>query len=258
MNTYGVGLIDRPWRRRHSAEFKAVLAVECLRTGVSIAAATLAHGLNANMLRKLVIDGEHRLASPLEVVAPQPEAPSRPAPTFVRGHPRRLTSARSPSRSIEPARQSRSSGRHQLTATVQPRSRTGRADPRGGGVAVPRAHGHACRHQHDAGPRGLALTRDALSLRLCLLEQALHAAGGTRARRHWHLAGRTQTASGPLGWPSAALACRHRWPVNSSMPRCWARFGNAWAKLARPRCCSASIAECADVHRWWLQDSGCR
>lgn len=36
---------------------------ECLGPGVSIAAVALAHGLNANMLRKWLIDGEHRLAA---------------------------------------------------------------------------------------------------------------------------------------------------------------------------------------------------
>lgn len=70
MNTYGVDLMGRRRRRRHSAEFKAAVIEECLRPGVSIAAVALAHGLNANMLRKWVIDGEHRLAAPTPVPTP--------------------------------------------------------------------------------------------------------------------------------------------------------------------------------------------
>ena len=83
MNTYGVDLMGRRRRRRHSAEFKASVIEECLRPGVSIAAVALAHGLNANMLRKWVIDGEHRLVAPAPVAAPVPETPPAPAPTFV-------------------------------------------------------------------------------------------------------------------------------------------------------------------------------
>ena len=82
MNTYGVDLMGRRRRRRHSAEFKASVIEECLRPGVTIAAVALAYGLNANMLRKWVIDGEHRLAAP-EPAVPPPESPPMPAPTFV-------------------------------------------------------------------------------------------------------------------------------------------------------------------------------
>ena len=81
MDTYGVDLMGRRRRRRHSAEFKVAVIEECLRPGVSIAAVALAHGLNANMLRKWVIDGEHRLAVPAPAAPPAPEPP--PAPHFV-------------------------------------------------------------------------------------------------------------------------------------------------------------------------------
>ena len=83
MNTYGVDLMGRRRRRRHSAEFKASVIEECLRPGVSIAAVALAHGLNANMLRKWVIDGEHRLSDPAPAAPAEPEVPPRPLPTFV-------------------------------------------------------------------------------------------------------------------------------------------------------------------------------
>lgn len=72
MDTYGLDLMGRRRRRRHSAEFRAMVIQECLRPGVSIAAVALAHNLNANMLRKWVIDAEHKAGTR----APQPE----PAP----------------------------------------------------------------------------------------------------------------------------------------------------------------------------------
>ncbi len=83
MNTYGVDLMGRRRRRRHTAEFKAAVIEECLRPGVSIAAVALAHGLNANMLRKWVIDAEHKVIAPPPSAAPAPETPSMPPPTFI-------------------------------------------------------------------------------------------------------------------------------------------------------------------------------
>jgi transposase len=52
MNTYGMDLMGRRLRRRYSAEFKAAVVEECMHPGISIAAVGLAHGLNANLLRK--------------------------------------------------------------------------------------------------------------------------------------------------------------------------------------------------------------
>lgn len=75
--------MGRRRRRRHSAAFKSAVIEECLRPGVSIAAVALAHGLNANMLRKWVIDGEHRLATPAAAQSPPPEPPPTPPATFV-------------------------------------------------------------------------------------------------------------------------------------------------------------------------------
>lgn len=65
----------RRWRR-HSAEFKAGVIEECLEPSVSIAAVAVAHGLNANMLSKWGIDGQHHLASTPARAAPAPEPPS--------------------------------------------------------------------------------------------------------------------------------------------------------------------------------------
>jgi transposase len=81
MNTYGVDLMGRRRRRRHSAEFKASVIEECLRPGVSMAAVALAHGLNATMLRKWVTDSERKGAPSQPMAAAPAEAP-RP-PSFV-------------------------------------------------------------------------------------------------------------------------------------------------------------------------------
>jgi transposase len=51
MNTYGMDLMGRRRRRRHSSEFKAAVVRECMHPGVSIAAVALAHSLNANHRR---------------------------------------------------------------------------------------------------------------------------------------------------------------------------------------------------------------
>jgi transposase-like protein len=82
MNTYGVDLMGRRRRRRHSVEFKAAVIRECMRPGVSIAAVALAHSLNANMLRKWVIDAEQAgVAAP--PVAAAPGEVNIPSPSFV-------------------------------------------------------------------------------------------------------------------------------------------------------------------------------
>jgi len=83
----------RPGRRRryHSAEFKAKVVEECGRPGVSMASVALAHGLNANLLRRWVVEkkgidtspqsattpsGQEFLALPL-VAEPQPSPAAR-------------------------------------------------------------------------------------------------------------------------------------------------------------------------------------
>lgn len=84
MNTYGVDLMGRRRRRRHSEQFKQTVIGECMRPGVSIAAVALHHGLNANMLRKWVIEAEHKL--PPKSLAPVTKQAEDAAPaqsTFV-------------------------------------------------------------------------------------------------------------------------------------------------------------------------------
>lgn len=50
--------IGRRRRRRHSVEFKSEAVAACRQPGVSIAAAALARGLNANLLRRWVVEAE--------------------------------------------------------------------------------------------------------------------------------------------------------------------------------------------------------
>ena len=84
MNTFGLNLMGRRRRRRHSAEFKAAVIKECMRPGVSIAAVALAHSLNANMLRKWVIDAENALPAKSKKARTEViEEIALPAPTFV-------------------------------------------------------------------------------------------------------------------------------------------------------------------------------
>jgi transposase-like protein len=83
MFTYGIDLMGRRRRRRHSAEFKTALIQECSKPGVSIAAVALAHGLNANMLRKWVIDGEQRTPLPAAPAVPTASEVRMPPPNFV-------------------------------------------------------------------------------------------------------------------------------------------------------------------------------
>ena len=82
MNTYGVDLMGRRRRRRHSAEFKSAVIQECMTPGVSIAAVTLAHSLNANMLRKWLIDAE-QASRPTPAVVAAPEEVRLPPPSFI-------------------------------------------------------------------------------------------------------------------------------------------------------------------------------
>jgi transposase len=83
VNTYGVDLMGRRRRRRHSAEFKTAVIQECLKPGVSIAAVALAHSLNANMLRQWVHDAERKVDAPVVTEAPPADPPPMLPPTFV-------------------------------------------------------------------------------------------------------------------------------------------------------------------------------
>lgn len=56
--------IARRRRRRHSPEFKAEAVAACRKPGVSIAAAALSRSINANLLRRWVLEVERTEAAP--------------------------------------------------------------------------------------------------------------------------------------------------------------------------------------------------
>ena len=68
--------IGRRRRRRHSAAFKAEAVAAWRRPGVSIAAVALSRGLNANLLRRWVVEAER---TGTLAVADGSGAPSEPA-----------------------------------------------------------------------------------------------------------------------------------------------------------------------------------
>ena len=51
--------LARRRRRRYSAEFKAEAVAACQQLGVSMASVALTRGLNANLLRRWVVEAEH-------------------------------------------------------------------------------------------------------------------------------------------------------------------------------------------------------
>ena len=53
-------------RRRHSDEFKADAVAACVQPGVSMAAVAMAHGINANLLRRWVRDAEMKVDPAVE------------------------------------------------------------------------------------------------------------------------------------------------------------------------------------------------
>ncbi len=71
-------------RRKHSDEFKARAVLACEQPGVSMAAVALAHGVNANLLRRWVL--RHRGAGSVAMSSTSGTAPgfvalALPAPT---------------------------------------------------------------------------------------------------------------------------------------------------------------------------------
>ena len=84
---YHSGLVRRvnaDGRRVYEQQAKLAVVREAMAPGVSIAAVALAHGLNANMLRKWVIEAEHKLPPKRAVAASQQTQEVEPVPpTFV-------------------------------------------------------------------------------------------------------------------------------------------------------------------------------
>ena len=71
--------LGRRRRRVHSAEFKAAAVAASRKPGVSIAAVAMAHSINANLLRRWVIEAERADAAAGGV----PRALPSPAESFV-------------------------------------------------------------------------------------------------------------------------------------------------------------------------------
>jgi transposase len=68
-------------RRIHSDEFKANAVAACQQVGVSIAAVAMAHGINANLLRRWVQDSETSQCGELANTLPAAKAPATKAQT---------------------------------------------------------------------------------------------------------------------------------------------------------------------------------
>jgi len=68
VNTTALVKPDR--RRRHTAQFKARVVSQCLQPNVSIAGVALSNGLNANLLRRWVVEhrGEDGMAPQIDAV----------------------------------------------------------------------------------------------------------------------------------------------------------------------------------------------
>ncbi len=73
------GAGGRRHRRSHSAEFKAKVIQACAQPGVSVAAVALAHGLNANLVRRWLNGRGVDRVSALVLKAGQTVEPSRAA-----------------------------------------------------------------------------------------------------------------------------------------------------------------------------------
>ena len=73
-------------RRKHSPAYKAELVQLCLSSGASLAAIALDHGLNANLLRRWVIEHERLGLHTLDAASTDPvpvPAPAGALPEFI-------------------------------------------------------------------------------------------------------------------------------------------------------------------------------
>lgn len=57
-------------RRRYSEEFRSRVVAACRQPGVSVAAVALAHGLNANLVRRWIKENTERLPVPRRPMTP--------------------------------------------------------------------------------------------------------------------------------------------------------------------------------------------
>jgi transposase-like protein len=67
VNTISEPVVVGRRRRKHSDEFKAQVVAACSQPGVSIAAVSMAHGVNANLARRWIIDAREPDGEPVEM-----------------------------------------------------------------------------------------------------------------------------------------------------------------------------------------------
>ena len=60
-------------RRKHSNEFKAQVVAACSQPGVSIAAVSMAHGVNANLARRWISEAGEPARELIEIQSAEPE-----------------------------------------------------------------------------------------------------------------------------------------------------------------------------------------
>ena len=70
-------------RRMHSPEFKAQVMQDCCEPGASIAGVALAHGVNANLVRRWLVKHGLRTPSRPDTSSPVSTAPVAPTGEFI-------------------------------------------------------------------------------------------------------------------------------------------------------------------------------
>ena len=83
MDTFAQPVVVVGRRRKHSDEFKAQVVAACSQPGVSIAVVSMAHGVNANLARRWMIDaiGSDR-RQPVERSRKAPDTADAAKPTL--------------------------------------------------------------------------------------------------------------------------------------------------------------------------------
>jgi transposase len=77
-------LDGRRRRRKHAPEFKAHVVAECCRPGVSMASVAMANGVNANLVRRWVLESETVVAEqPVRIAAAAPNPATQLPSSFL-------------------------------------------------------------------------------------------------------------------------------------------------------------------------------
>jgi hypothetical protein len=85
VDTTASSLLDgRRRRRKHTPEFKAHVVAECCKPGVSTASVAMANGVNANLVRRWVLESETVVAEqPVRIAAAAPSPATQLPSSFV-------------------------------------------------------------------------------------------------------------------------------------------------------------------------------